>query len=119
MKLGVVTGKLTIGGEPQEGIWINFMPDPASGTSGGMSTAVTDNQGGFELTYDPVPNAKGAAVGKHRVVLNDFRAENFRGGGRPPRSRIAEKYMLAVKTPIVLEVHEGSQEIQIELNDYK
>ncbi len=119
VELGTVTGKVTIAGEPQEGIWINFMPDPDSGTPGGMSTAVTDAQGRFELAYDPVPNTKGAVVGTHRIVLNDFRAENFRGGGRPPRSRISEKFMLAVQTPIIVEVNAGNQEIDIELNEYK
>lgn len=118
VELGTVTGTFTIDGKPQEGIWINFMPDPSSNTPGGMSTGVTDESGQFELTYDLIPDAKGAVVGKHRVVLSDFAAENFRGAGRPPRSRIAERYMLALKTPIIVEVQPGSQQIDIEMNDY-
>ena len=118
VELGTVTGTFTIDGKPQEGIWINFMPDPSADTPGGMSTAVTDANGKYELTYDLFPDAKGAVVGKHRVVLNDFAAENFRGAGRPPRSRIEEKYMLALKTPIIVEVKSGPQQIDIEMNDF-
>lgn len=118
VQLGTVTGTFTIDGKPQEGIWINFMPDPSADTPGGMSTGVTDASGQFELTYDLLPDTKGAVVGKHRIVLSDFAAENFRGAGRPPRSRIDEKYMLALKTPILVEVKSGSQTIDIEMNDF-
>jgi len=117
VELGTVTGTVTVGGEPADSILVNFMPDPDTQTPGAMSTAITDEQGRYQLTYEGEDRPKGAAVGTHRVIVNDLIPENFRGQGRPPASRVKPEWMLAGKTPFRFEVKSGDQEIDISLEN--
>ncbi|MEM9644920.1 MAG: hypothetical protein AAF989_07990 [Planctomycetota bacterium] len=114
-ELASVTGTVTFNGEPADSILVNFMPDPEKQTEGGMSSAITDDEGRFELSYQGEGKGKGAAVGFHRVVVNDLVPENFRGAGAPPESRVAPDLMSASRTRLRLEVKPGEQQFEIEL----
>ena len=59
-----VSGKITINGEPVEGIKVQFVPVLASGRPASGST---DKDGQFELTA--VENNDGAFPGEYKVVL--------------------------------------------------
>lgn len=116
VELGTVTGTVTKDGKPADSILVNFMPDPASDTPGAMSSGLTDDQGRYELTYEGEGRPKGAVVGTHRVVVNDLVPENFRGGGRPPESRVEPNWMNAGLTPFRFDVESGEQSIDISLD---
>ncbi|TWU66337.1 MULTISPECIES: hypothetical protein [Crateriforma] len=116
IELGQVTGTVTKDGEPAPEIWINFMPDPDEGTEGAISSAITDEDGRYELQYQGETKEPGAAVGSHRVVVNDLVPENFRGQGRPPKSRVRPEMMHAGDTPFRFEVKPGQQQIDIDLD---
>lgn len=116
VELGTVSGTVTKNGKPADSIYVNFMPDPSSKTPGAMSTGITDDQGRYELTYEGEERPKGAAVGTHRVVLNDLAPENFRGNGPPPVSRVQPDWMNAGKTPYRFDVEPGDQTIDISLD---
>lgn len=74
-----VTGTVTVGGKPLEGVLVKFLPDPVSGTSGPSSFATTNAEGKFDLVYDKQNDLHGAVVGWHRVFLMDPARED-----RPP-----------------------------------
>jgi hypothetical protein len=58
--LGRVSGKITMDGQPLEGVIINFRPD-----TGRTATAETDKQGKYDLEYEY--QVKGAKVGPATV----------------------------------------------------
>ncbi len=116
VEIGQVTGVVTKGGEPADSILVNFMPDPETGTEGAMSSAITDDQGRYELTYQGETKEKGAAVGGHRVIFNDLVPENFRGRGRPPAPRVSVEMMDPSATPFRREVKPGAQQLDFDLD---
>ena len=61
-ELGTVHGKVTLDGKPLSEASVTFQPE-----NGRPSTAVTDAEGNYELTYI---NQQGAAVGKHTVRIS-------------------------------------------------
>ncbi|MEO1527086.1 MAG: hypothetical protein AAFX06_16730 [Planctomycetota bacterium] len=113
IETAIVTGTLTKGGQPLDGVMVYFMPDPTKGTAGGVSSCVTDEEGKFVLNYGFEDGDSGAAIGWHCVTLEDFVSENFRGPGRPPASRVPKKYMDPFKTPLKVEVIDGEQDIAL------
>ncbi len=115
VETGVVTGVVTKSGKPLEQVMVYFMPDPEKETKGAHSTAITDDQGRYELMYYGENHGPGAAIGWHRVTLEDMIPENFRGAGAPPRSRVPEKMSKPWQTPLNFEVKAGEQEIPIDV----
>lgn len=63
-QVGMVSGRVSYGGQPLEGLTITF--DPIGG--GRSSTGVTAADGGYELRYTRDRN--GALVGTHEVRVN-------------------------------------------------
>lgn len=61
-ELGLVTGRVTLDGQPVEGVVVAFVPKP-----GRASTGLTDKNGNYALTY--LGRVMGAKVGAHRVVI--------------------------------------------------
>lgn len=114
-ELATVSGKVTLNGQPLDEIRVDFLPDPEKGNVADTSTAQTDAEGRFVLTYS-TNGSPGAAVGWHRVVLWDAKAINSRDN--PIDLRISEVFSLAAKTPIRKEVKSGEQNIDLKLEDY-
>ena len=113
----VVKGQVMMDGKPLDGVMVYFMPDPEKGTEGGMSTCVTDSDGRFVMKYGWEGSEEGAAIGWHRVTLEDFVSENYRGSGKPPAPRVPRNYMDPSKTPLKVEVKEGEQDIVLEVEE--
>lgn len=90
-KLGKVTGKVTLDGQPLKNARVQFTPDTSR-----PSGAVTDDQGQYELIFNE--NLKGAAVGKHKVRINS-------GSAMEPE-KLPQKYN--VKTELTADVKEGT-----------
>jgi hypothetical protein len=61
-ELGTVTGQVTMDGKPLPNVLVTFVPE----SGGDVSTAVTNDQGNYELIFG---DRKGALPGKHKVVL--------------------------------------------------
>lgn len=90
-KLGTVTGKVTLDGQPLKKARIQFTPDTSR-----PSGAMTDDQGQYELIFNE--NMKGAAVGKHTVRINS-------GSAMEPE-KLPPKYN--TKSELTADVKEGS-----------
>lgn len=78
--LVTVKGRVTLDGQPGADLLINFSPDAVSKDQNevGMgSTATTDAQGKYELSYKGAGGKKGAVIGKHKVTIE----RGFAGGG--------------------------------------
>ncbi len=110
---------MTLGGVALDEIRVEFMPDPEQLNVGLTSVAETDASGKFVLVYgtDGQGALPGALVGWHRVVLWDYKAINSRDN--PIDSRISDKFNLASKTPIAVEIKPGLQTVEINLDNYK
>lgn len=117
IKKGEVSGVITQGDEPLDSVMVYFMPDPEQQTAGNASWAITDEEGRYVLEYQGEEGGSGAAVGWHRVTIEDLVPENFRGRGAPPRPRVTPAMMDPSKTPFRYEVVEGEQTIDIDVND--
>jgi hypothetical protein len=113
--LGLVEGTVTQDGEPLDEIQVRFLPDPDSNSASSMGWAVTDAQGHYSLEY--ADDQPGAPIGANRVTLADLKPDNSRQG-RPPASRLDERFKNAFQTPLKYEVVEGEQTFDIEVSDY-
>ncbi len=87
--LAEVTGQVTRGGEPLEGVNVMFIPQDGQGAPSG---AVTDNNGEFRLTHSD--GSPGALLGSHRVVISVSGEEPPppEAGSRPARQAPAPEY---------------------------
>ena len=108
--LGQVKGVVTLDGKPVAGATINFTPEGG----GASSTAVTDEQGNYELRY--IRDEMGAKVGKHRVMISTFQEaeitdEGKREGGR--KEEIPKIYN--IDSTMMKDVAAGEQTINLEL----
>lgn len=73
--VGLVTGTVTLDGEPLENAEVVFAP-----ASGRPSTGLTDSSGRYELTY--IRDVKGAVPGPHTVRITtrpEPRADDYQG----------------------------------------
>lgn len=112
-----VDGVLVIGGKPGHKVRVQFIPDVDKGCNGPISIGETDGEGKFVLHYrvgnESMPRP-GAVVGWHRIVLADLQlAESATGKGVPVR--MAAGYSLPGSTPLVCEIKEGKQLIELEV----
>lgn len=117
-----VEGTVTLAGKPLEKVRVEFWPE----TLGPQSTALTDDQGHFVLsTADGT--VKGAAVGRHKVVMRDLSIikSPFLGragedvdmtGGQKPRT--ADKYTNPTLTPLQIEITDARKDVVFELEPY-
>ena len=114
-----VTGVVTLDGEPLPEVAVMFSPEPQEGKRTIESTALTDENGKYELVYTlrsstsntPV-SGKGAIAGRHIVTVSDYKmmAEHLPRPGRVPLP-----YTKPSSTPLIFEVKEGPQSIDIRL----
>ena len=111
-EMGQVTGTVTINGKAGSRLRVIFTP--IAGLEGPRSIAKTDENGHFELMMvDKDGNSRtGALVGTHKVLLYDLQlAASDTGRGVP--KRLKPEYSLPGSTPLVEDVVEGEQTIDI------
>lgn len=111
-----MTGTVKAGEEPLEEVMVYFMPEPGADRNGMMSSALTDKEGRYSLSYSHPEGGEGAEIGWHLVTFKDFASENFRGEGRPPAVRIPKSMRQVGDTPFRFEVAPGEQTIDIDIN---
>jgi sialate O-acetylesterase len=94
-----VQGKVSLEGKPLAGATVVFQSE-----QGGVSQAVTDGQGRYELVYEG--GGKGAVPGKSRVVI--------RSPARAPKL-VPERYSDPAKTGLMVEINPGQNEFDFGL----
>jgi hypothetical protein len=129
-KLGQVEGVVLIDGKPVKDILVTFIPNSNENTVGPNSTAVTDENGHYQLVCDDSARRPGAVIGAHRVTLIDMDAVSIPSrahgppGGKPQamskakgkaKPRVAARYMDWVATPLKEQVKPGSQTIDLKV----
>jgi len=114
LNFGQVSGTVTLHGKPLEEVLIMFLPEPEEDKKGAHSECVSDSDGKYQLVYSLDANTYGAILGRHRVVIQDFAAENARGKRLPVR--IHSSYSSAAHTPLKVEVTSGEQTHDFDLN---
>ncbi len=126
-KLTEVSGKLTLDGEPLDGVQVIFVPDAEFGGKGRISTGLTDADGNYKQTYSAAgrqPQKPGVAAGKVRVYLIDVKAsesareQDGEGEINPIDVRFDFKFLDIQTSPLRFDVISGGQTIDIELSDY-
>jgi hypothetical protein len=118
--LGRVEGTVRLDGRPLEDVAVTFLPDAAEGTAGPHSAGKTDAGGRYQLRCED--GREGAAVGSHRVIVEDLAPYRLpRDDDAPPtaraiKPRVPAAYADPSKTPIRREVKPGEQAIDLELS---
>ncbi len=110
--LGTVSGVVTQGGKPVEGVSIEFVPDGG----GRPSMAVTDAEGKYKTMY--LPDAPGALVGKHTIRYEFFGpqpAEPTDPDAMFVPSRKPDALIGGKLEPAMVEVTSGSNQIDFEV----
>ena len=108
-KLGRVSGKVTLGGQPLTDAVVTFSPV----ATGSPSSGKTDSEGKYVLLY--VRKVKGAESGEHDVTISTFQ-EGDADAGTP---EIPEKVPLKYRNPGELKatVKRGSNTIDFALEE--
>jgi hypothetical protein len=126
--VATVEGVVTLGGRPLADVEVQFIPDPAQGTTGPPASAYTDKDGRYRIE---ATGKAGVVVGKHRVCVNDATLMMPGGGAgadpeggapgagpkaAPRRSRVPAAYSDATRTPFAaVEVKPGTQTLDLAL----
>lgn len=105
--IGTVTGTVTAGGEPLAGAMVKFFPRP----EGRMSSAMTDEDGNYELIYSR--DQKGAKVGEHMVQITTA-VETGDYSGTIAKEKLPAKYNLS--SELKENVKPGHNEINFDLD---
>jgi hypothetical protein len=113
LEFGEVEGKVTLGKTPLAGVKVTFYPDSDSGDQLPFATGMTDASGTYTLS---TRNGKpGALIGKNRVVINWPPVDRGNPEPVPARLPIPVRFTVADQSPLVVEVKEGKQTINLEL----
>lgn len=106
--IGAVKGTVTLDGQPAADLQVSFVPK-----SGGLaSTAITDANGKYELTYDG--RKKGAVVGSHLVQITSA-AGGGAAGGDDAVAPIDIPASYNTESTITKEVDAGENTIDLEV----
>jgi hypothetical protein len=105
-----VRGRATLNGKPLAGVVVTFYPENDDKEALPYSRGRTDSSGTFALAT--ADGRTGAAVGKHRVVVQwptPDRGDNWEKAPptQPKGPAIPLKYTTAIDTPFVFEVKPG------------
>lgn len=126
-QFAAVEGVVTLGGKPLADVEVQFIPDPAQGTTGPPASAYTDRDGRYRIA---ATEKGGVVVGTHRVCINDATVM-MPGGGADAESggaaaggkalqrrpRFPVVYSDATRTPFgAVEIKPGSQTRDFALN---
>lgn len=106
--VGVVTGVVTLDGQPLADARVTFQPHVGSPSAG-----TTDTSGRYELRY--TRTRMGAAVGEHQVSISTFRGGN--PDAEPPTERQPERVPARYNrgTELTAVVRKGKNEIDFSL----
>ena len=115
-----VSGTLTIDGSPAQNVQVVFHPVDA----GGLMASGQVDAGGVYTLRSGNAGAKGALVGKYKVVLSPFEAESMEaatarytsGTGKPAapaKPAFPKEYLAPSTTPKEVEVKPGPNTIDI------
>jgi hypothetical protein len=108
-ELGMVTGAVTLDGEPLAGVLVSFQPEKGRG-----STGLTDENGRYSLNY--VFNVPGAKVGRHTVSVSTPVGDDSDPAARLIKERVPAQYNS--QTTLIAVVKPGINEINCELNSH-
>lgn len=117
-QFGAVEGVVRIKGQPAEGVYLEFTPDPDKGGRGPSSQGSSGPGGRYALKFsDPRAgtSADGAVVGWHRVLAYDLKRAPAPQGEAPRPSRVPDAYGQLGLTPLKFEVKAGTQTIDIDI----
>lgn len=117
-QFGVVEGVVRIKGQPAEGVYIEFTPDPDKGGRGPSSQGTSGPGGRYGLKFADTrggASADGAVVGWHRVLVYDLKRPPAAQGEAPKPSRVPDTYGQLGATPLKFEVKPGTQTFDIEI----
>jgi len=115
-KLGIVTGKVTLGDEPLEGAAIEFQPLFPEGKIA-YSTAKTDADGFFEMQYSI--DRKGVLVGNHQVQISTQDWEKQPDGSNKVIPERVPKWYFGPDSILEFDVQEGDNSADFDLSDSK
>ncbi len=101
--LGTVTGTVSLDGQPLSGVIILFTPE-----EGRQSTAVTDENGGYELAY--TGDSKGAKIGKHTIGFTSSDDDSIKASAPIP-----PQYTIGSDTGLTAEVKAGENTFDFDL----
>jgi hypothetical protein len=99
-----VEGTVRLNGKPIDKVMVEFHPE--IGIEGPRSSGITDAKGHYALTAE-TGKARGAVVGKHRVLLRDTGFAPFLG---QMTSRTPRVYSTVQYTPLRAEVKPGPRQ---------
>jgi hypothetical protein len=108
-KLGDVSGKVTLDGQPVADALVVFEPQ-----EGRPARGMTDAEGNYQLEY--TQNAKGAAIGGYTVRITTGRPASYAEGQKVSdevKETIPEKYN--AKSELKAEVSPGKNQINFDL----
>ena len=124
--LGEVHGRVMLEGQPLANVQVTFAPEKSSmKTPLPISTGTTDHDGNYRLKSTTA--TPGAAVGSHRVVIEDVAGDTPSAGNSreaqdekplavaPAAARVPQRYSTAAGTPLRHEVKLGDNTINLEL----
>ncbi len=116
-----VEGVLMLNGQPLPEFKVMFHPDPEELNFGLSSSGETDQNGKFTLLYQSTPPKSGAAVGWHKVTLEDLVPAKLRDdGGEPIPRRVDRKFLSTTSTPIKIELSDDAQQqVTIEATEFE
>jgi hypothetical protein len=120
------SGRLTLNGKPLPHATVEFIPELKDFGAEMISTAVTDEDGRFELIC-AYRNQPGAVVATHRVVVTDVTPAEARGMDGDSQMRAArrqaslknrpipDRYRNFTLTPVRVTVEKGKTTYDVEL----
>lgn len=118
-EIAPVQGVVLVKGKPQSGLLVRFLPDPQRGNDIPINAAgETNEQGRYELRYVyKGEEGMGAPVGWHRVLIEDMAMSRIPQGQPLPPRLIPTDYNSPATTPLLIEVKQGPQAIDLEVAD--
>jgi hypothetical protein len=113
LEYGEVEGKVTLDKKPLAGVKVAFYPDSDGNEQLPYATGLTDASGMYTLALRD--GKRGALIGRNRVVVNW--PPRDRGSPEPVHATpaIPVRFTVADQSPLVVEVKEGKQTINLEL----
>ena len=106
---GVVTGKVTLNGDPLPGADVEFQPE-----EGSPSYAMTDDKGRYDLMY--TRDKRGAMLGEHTVrIMTPTTGTDTQGNEVRVRQQVPPKYNAGSK--LSREVKPGKNKFDFELTN--
>ena len=107
--LGMVTGTITLNGEPVEGVVVEFNPQ---GGTGSVAMGQTDANGKYEAMF--TMNRKGASLGENLIRLSTADVGiDLDGTGKPVRNFVPAEY--GANSTLVRTVEPGNNVIDIDM----